>query len=1068
MLTLITVALGALFTAKSPGPEAFLTFPDIHGDQVVFSAEGDLWMADVKTGDSRRLTSDPGVESRARFSPDGSQIAFTASYDGAPNVYVMPTTGGTPKRLTYDPTVAQVVGWMPDGQSVLFRSPSKLLAPGFERNVTTELFSVQVTGGIPTKLPVPRVAFASMNRDGHTLAYVPTSNEWMNWFRYEGGEADKIWIADTSTGTFTKVTNSKGVDTQPLWVGNSVYFVSERSGVRNLWQLDPATKKVKAATTITDGPVRNPSGDGKRIVFEAGPNIEVFDPATGATTDVPIHLNSDHIHSRPFDLMIEDGPRDGVGIGPAGKRVAIAVRGHLVTVPVGEGPMRSVAGDSHQRIQNPVWSADGKQIAYVSDASGEEQIYTVGANDGTTPKQLTKDLAGEHGGMVWSPDGKYILIGDRDNSVLLVEVATGLVKRIAKNLSPTSYDAIQTDFAFSRDSKWVAFSAGLDASILQVSLYSIASGVTTPVTDPTIDSSSPAFTPDGKYLVVTQNRNVAQSFTSGGRIAHTLTAKLTGFALAADTASPFLPKDDEEAEAAKKPEEPSKETKVDLEGLQDRYFDMKAPAGDYNGMFAVPGKLIIQADRNVVAFDIATKTMTTLATGATLIELSQDGKKLLIQGNSGLQVIDPSGGPASPSGGVVKLAGLSVSVDPVAEWKQIFAETWRCGRDFFYDPNFHGVNWNAVKAKYEARLPMVATRDDLNRVLSDMVSEFNTGHCYINGPSAFSRKAARSGMLGADFEWDAAASAYKIKHILRGETWSPEDRSPLAEPGLNVHEGDYLLKIGGRDLSKNTSPEELLLGTAGLTTSITVNSTGSPIGARTVSVVPIAQENSLRSQEWINSRKVYVEKASGGQIGYVYVSNMSAVGSNQFAKYYYPNTRKPGIIVDVRGNGGGSISGNLLNDLASKVTGYFSFRSGGNYWREGWAPLGQVVALTNEYAFSDGEYFSEFFKRLKIGPLVGHRTGGGEVGSGGGYRMMDGGAVYIPNYGAWIPGQWVIEGKGAIPDFEVEQDPASVMAGKDPQLDKAIAIIMEGLREHPFVRPQHPPFPVKLGGSQGG
>jgi len=481
----------------------------------------------------------------------------------------------------------------------------------------------------------------------------------------------------------------------------------------------------------------------------------------------------------------------------------------------------------------------------------------------------------------------------------------------------------------------------------------------------------------------------------------------------------------------------------------------------------VEGKLLLQAGPTILSFDIASKALTPLVNGAQAIDLSKDGKKLLVSSGGGLRIIDAAGGPAAPGSGAVPLAGLTVTVNPVAEWRQIFEETWRLGRDFFYDPNMHGVDWKSMKSKYEAQLPLVATRDDLTRVQKDLISELNTGHCYVGGPTSFQPKAARPGYLGVDIVWDAAEGAYKIKHILRGDTWSPESRSPLAEPGLNIKEGDYLLKVRAKTLTKNEDPAEALVGSAGLTISITVNSKGSLEGSHTVSVVPIGSEAGLRLQDWVNSRRAYVQKASGGQIGYVYVPDMTEQGSNSFAKYYYPNVNKPAIIVDVRGNGGGNISGNLLNDLASKVTGYFHGRAGGEYRREGWAPLGQVVAVTDQWAFSDGEYFSEFFKRLKIGPLVGHRTGGGEVGSGGGYRTVDGGSVYIPNYGAWVPGEWVVEGRGAVPDIEIEQDPAEVMAGKDPQLDKAIEIILDNLKKHPFKRPEHPPFPVKLNGSQG-
>jgi len=1076
----LILAAKATLTADS---QAFLTRPDIHGNQVVFTAEGDLWLADLETGDARRLTSDPGVETNARFSPDGTQLAFNANYEGGSEVYAMPVTGGIPKRLTYDSARTGTIGWTPDGENVIFRSGSKQYTSYVAQFSTQELFEVPIAGGMPRKLPVPKGSFASLNGDGHTLAYVPTSNEWMNWYRYEAGEADKIWTADLKTGKFTQLTNSKGVDTQPVWLGNMIYFVSERSGIRNLWMLDPASKKVKQITFSKDLPVRFPASDGKRIVFELGPRLAVYDPATNETKVIPVDLHSDHVHARPFEASI--ARPDGGSLGPTGKRVALVARGHLVTVPAGEGSMRTLINDSSQRVLSAVYAPDGKRIAYVSDATGEEQIHLIDTADDAAGKALTKDLAGQNSAPTWSPDGKWMLIGNRTGDIKLVDATTGVVKIIAHSLGFLEYDQIQTDFSFSPDSKWVAYSVSPGSVNGVVSIFEIATGKSTTLTASDINSSSPAWSPDGKYLYMLQDRSIAQGSQGiSFRTKYDYQTKVTAFALASDTGTPFAPKEDEEAEAVKKeaaappppaaapgaakppaaPAKDPKDTKIDLAGLQDRYFDMKVPAGSYQGIVAVPGKILIQTPGALMAYDPTSKALTPLAPGVRLMDVSHDLKKLLVAGPAGLQVID-AGGPGAPGAGALKLAGLTVTIDPAAEWKQIFYEAWRVGRDFFYDPNTHGVNWMAIKKKYEAELPLVASRDDLTRLIGDMISEFNTGHCYTSGPPAFTGRPGRPGLLGVDLAWDG--TGYKITHMLKGDAWNPDARSPLAEPGLGVHEGDYIVKIRGTKLVKDKDPMSLLVGMAGQTVSIAVNSKPTTEGAKTIPVTPIGSDMDLRQRDWVNSRRAYVEKASNGQIGYVYVGDMTQRGGVEFAQSYYPNVDKPGIIVDVRGNGGGNISGNLLSDLSGKVTGYFAFRAGGNFRRENWAPLGQVVAVTDEWAFSDGEYFSEFFKRLKIGPLVGHRTGGGEVGSGGGYAFVDGGTVHIPNYGAYIPGQWVIEGKGAVPDYEVDQDPAAVMAGKDPQLDKAISLIMDNLKNHPFKAVEHPPFPVKLGGSQG-
>lgn len=1048
--------------------ESFFTRPDIHGDHVVFTAEGDLWVCDLTSGEAHRLTADAGVETDAHFSPDGSQLAFTANYDGGSEAYVMPVGGGIPKRLTFNALGSQVVGWTPDGKNVIFRTSSKMYAPLVETFSTQELFTVPATGGMPLKIAVPRGSFASMSADGHTLAYVPTSNEWMNWFRYQAGEADSIWLADLNAHTFKQITNSPGVDTQPVWVGKTIYFVSERSGVRNLWSLDPNSKAVKQITFSSGDPVRYPSTDGKKVVFEMGPGVNVYDPGTGKVKALDVSLQSDHVHARPFQYPIGGG--DAADISPTGKRVAIVARGQLVTVAAGEGTMHNVVNDSHQRVIGASWSPDGKTIAYVSDASGEEQIWLADSAGVNAPKQLTHELKGQHSAPIWSPDGKTMLIGDRETNIQLVDATTGAVKLVSHSEFGVSYDQVTTDFVFSPDSKWIAYSQNGPRFISEVLLYEVATGKSTLLTDPTINSTGVGFSTDGLYLYFVQLRNVGMDEEEGtGIITHKFENKLTAVALASTTGTPFVVKNEEENDTAKPPApaDPMK-MKIDLDGIADRAFDMKAPAGDYAQTLPEPGRVLLMGPSGLAAYDIGSKTLTPLSPGIRSINLSSDGKKLLVRGLAGPQVVDAMTGPFSPSTGLVKMSGMSVTVDPAAEWKQIFEESWRVARDFFYDPNMHGVDWKAVKTKYEAQLPLVGDRSDLTRLLSDLVSELNTGHCYVNGPSPFPTRAPRLGSLGVDLAYDEGAGAYKITHILRGDTWVPESKSPLAELGLGIKEGDYLLKIGQTKLTKGQNPDALLVGTAGQTIMVTVNTKPSLDGARTLPVVPISNDIGLRMRDWVKSRREYVEKASGGQIGYVYVPDMETGGANEFARGYYGNTDKPGVIVDVRGNGGGFISGNLLARLDTKITGYFTFRSGGNYRRELWAPEGKVVAVTNEWAFSDGEYFSEYFKRLKIGPLVGHRTGGGEVGSGGGYALMDGGSIFIPNYGAWTGKDWVVEGRGAVPDFEVDQDPVSVMAGKDPQLDKAIQLILDDLKAHPFKAPQHPPFPVKTGGSRSG
>jgi len=1054
----LVLPLSGLLLISVSLAQAFKTHPDIHGDRLVFTAESDLWMADVKTGEAWRVTSDKGIESNARFSHDGSQIAFTGNYEGGMDVYVMPTQGGIPRRLTYDQSGddwfgSVVAGWSQDDKDILFTTSGKISAGYLEQHIARQLFKVSAKGGLPVLLPVPRVNFAALNADGHTLAYVPTQSDWMNWFRYEAGRAEKIWLTDLRTGKFTRLTDFPGRDTQPMWIGSQIVFLSERSGNNNLWQLDPATKAVKQLTFYKDIPVKDPSTDGKRIVFQLGTDLAIYDPATGKAATVPLQLHSDRIHARPFQFAVAEA--DAAALEPAAKRVALVARGHLVTVAAEESSMRALVDDSAQRVQNPSWSPNGKQIAYLSDASGEEEVYLVGDTDQATPRQLTHGLHGQNGSIVWSPDSTRLLIGNRTGDIWLVDANNGEMRRVVHDAGQLGSSSIETDFRFSPDSKWVAYSSSVNTITSTVSLYEIATGKSTPLSDLTIDSWSPTFSSDGRYLYMLQQRSLTPQWGGNNhKMVVTYEAQVAGLALVADIGTPF------DADTST-----NKDFRIDLEGIEDRYFDLGVPAESYLQVLAIPGRLLLQGREVVDAYDISSKSLTHLAPKSNMLDLSADSKKLLLKGPNGYQIVDPTGAAVSDTAGALKLSDLTVRIDLEAEWRQIFYESWRACRDFFYDPNMHGADWNAIKAKYEKELPYVGARWDLSMICRDMLGELNVGHTAAGAYFDFFQRPSRIGVLGADLVWDEAAGAYRIQHVLTGNPWNPDQRSPLAGIGMNVRDGDYLLSIQGQKLRKDQDPAALLVGTAGHTIAVTVSdsATGRP---RTLKVKPVGNDQDLRLQDWVNSRRAYVEKMSGGQIAYVYLSDMGGTGAKQFAQQYYPNVDRPAIIVDVRGNGGGNISGNVLNDLGGRISGYFSYRAGGIYRREAWAPLGHVAAVTNEYAFSDAEYFSEFFKRMKIGPLVGHRTGGGLVGSTG-YNLVDGGVIYVPNYGAWVPGEWVVEGRGAVPDYEVDQDPTSVMAGKDPQLDKAIQLLLDELKKHPFELPDHPAYPIKKGGSRG-
>lgn len=1073
----LALSLLAIMPMTQAEVRGFLTFPDIHGSKAVFTAEGDLWLTDLETGDAKRITTDPGVETRAHFSPDGSQLAFSANYEGGTEIYTMPVDGGIPKRVTYDATGAELLGWTPDGTSVLFRTHSKQVATYVAQFSEFEVYKVSVNGGLPTKIRVPSANFASLAPDGHTLAFVPTSNEWMNWNRYQAGEADQIWLTDLTKGTFDRLTKTDGVETQPVWASGKIYFVSERTGVRNLFELDPSTKKTRQITSFTET-VRNPSTDGKRVIFEVGPSLAYYDPAKGSVKKIDLRLNSDRIHARPFRYPVS--AFTDAAISATGKRVLLISRGHLFSVAVGEGVPHHLAGGGVQRIQNPVWSPDGKKVFFTSDLSGEEELYSCDPAEGATPKQITKGLGGELFTPVVSPDGNLIAIGDRANQIWIVTVATGEKKLLSKDAAGNTYDAPNSDFCFSPDSKWIAYQQALDTTIPQVFLYEIATGKTTTLTDPTIASVSPTFSSDGRWLYCLQSRDIKPATDAiSGMIFGDNTVRVTAFALRSDVKSPYLDKDEEESDAAKE-ETPAdgKKMTIELQGLADRLTDMKVPAGRYTKILSQGSRLLLlnatdpaiigaTPALDLVAFDPSSKSTSTLTSGVTGLALSADGKKLLVTRPGEAQVVDAGTGPISPSQGAVKTRA-SFSINPEDEWKQIFEESWRVARDFFYDPNMHGVDWKAVKKKYEAQLPLVGSRSDLLRIQKDLISELNTGHCYVGAPGEFTRRPSQMGLLGADIAWNAAVGAYKIEHVYRGDKWDLDTRSPLASQGINIKDGSYLFEIDGVALKKDQDPYQLLIGKVGARVSLKVNEKPTQEGAHTYIVTTIGNEEDLRHTEWIEQKRRYVAKASQGKIAYVYISDMEGHGATDFAHDYYGNVLQPGMIFDVRGNGGGFTADQFFAQIASRQTGYFSSRYGNALRVQNWSPIGHLAAITDQWAFSDGEWFSEFWKRIGLGPLVGHRTGGGCVGSGGGYTLIDGGQIFIPNYGAFAPGAWVIEGRGTVPDYEVEQNPAALMEGKDPQLDKTIELLMTEIQKNPVSLPVHPPYPIKTRGSREG
>ncbi|MDE2126671.1 MAG: PD40 domain-containing protein [Armatimonadetes bacterium] len=1053
----------------------FLRKPDIHGDAVVFTAEGDLWLGSISRHTARRVTSAPGLESDAKFSPDGMTIAFTAQYDGPQSVYTMPTAGGVPKRLTWFPGPCTVLGWTPDGKSVIFHARRRFLPMPEDT-----LYRVPAAGGPAVRFPLPRGHFGALNADGTLLAYVPISAEWQHWFRYQGGQADKIWLCNLQSHAFTQLTNDLSIDTEPIWVGNTIYFVSERSGSANLFRMSSDGRHQKQVTFYKDYPVRYPSTDGKHIIYEHGDGLAVFNPATGNAYDLTMHIGDDRIHARPFTVPVA-GAIDSVAPGPTGKRVVIEARGQLLSAPAKSGDIRLLAPLPGSRSQFPVWSPDGKLVAFDSDRSGEEEIWVTNADGTGSPKQLTTSHKGPLSQIVWSPDSKWLAAGDREMRIMLVNVSSGATTVVDQADRSGSYDTTDTSYRFSPDSKWLTFNR-FEANWNQgVYLYNIASGQKVRVTDPVMNCYGPRFSPDGKYLLFLADRQFDTMFSGASHFFDfDKTTRISMLPLAADTASPFLPKDDEEpvgkpASDAKPAAVKPKTTepvvvKVDLTGIQNRIIDVPIGADHYGKVVMNGSRLLMMVGADdgqpnrLVAYDIKKKTTTTLTTGLDDFTVTADGKKLLVQRGRSWQFVAADTGAFTAGAGAISVAGALLHVDPVAEWKQILNESWRIIRDLFYDPNLYGIDWNAVHRKYLAELPAVADRSDLTEILADMLAELNTGHCFVFGGSdgGQSPPNEQDGWLAADMSPVPGHAAWKIDRILTPDEFDPGNASPLLQPGLNVHNGDYIVAVNGVAVSPDQDIQALLAGTAGQVTAITVNTAPGSSGARVIRIRPLGSEFGARYDDWEMHQRAYVNKLSGGKIGYLHIRDMENQGITDFARRYYGYLNRDGIIYDVRYNGGGFVSSMLLLQMANKPYSYFKPRYGVSWTRQDWGFPGYSVAMCNENSASNAEEFSDAFQRLKVGPVVGERTWGGEVGSGGGWHLIDGGVINVPNYGEWTPdGHWDIEGHGVIPDYQIAEDPAKMMAGDDPQLDKAVGIIMAEIRAHPVPRPHHPPFPLK-------
>ncbi len=1080
-LALLLLILPAAAMAQTK----LLRFPDIYGDKVIFTYGGDLWTAPATGGTSTRLTAHPGVEVFAKFSPDGKWVAFTGQYDGDEQVYVMPATGGEPRQLTYYPAKGplpprwgydnQVYGWSGDGKYIIFRSQRDSYALPISK-----LYRVSVDGGAAEPLPMPEAGSGDYSPDGTKMVYSPRTRDFRTEKRYGGGQANTLFIFDLKTSDTKRISEGVRANRDPMWISNTIYYDSDRDGHFNLYAYDVPSGKTTQVTTNKLWDVRWPSSDNQsRIVYELNGELQVFDSKSRNSTPISITVPDDGLNRRPTRINVA-GNMENYDLSPKGERALFAARGEIFTAPIEKGATRNLTNSSGAHDKSPSWSPDGSRIAFISDRSGEEEIYVI-AQDGSTPaEQLTTGGKAMRYNPQWSADGKLIAFSDKDGKVFVVTIADKKVTEVVD----TKRGRI-TDYVWSPCGNFLAFSKGEENGFSAVYVWNAADGKLHKLTDELFSAFNPAWDAAGNYLYYLSNRDYAPQISSiEFNYALNRETSIYATSLRKDVKHPFPPESDEVAitkEGGDKPKadaKPSTELVIDFEGIGQRVARAPLTADNYGGLSANNGYLIYGVgpafyygrapDRqpSLRLFSLKDRKETTLVENAGGFAISGDGSKLLVSQSGQYFLYD-----ANPQGERTKkpvsTAGLMYDRVPTEEWNQIFNEVWRRYRDWFYVTNMHGYDWEKLRDQYRPLLKYVAHRSDLNYVIGEMISELTVQHAYIEGGDFNIPPRPRVALPGARFELDKAAGRYRIAQIFEGQNEEDIYRSPLTEIGVDVKVGDYVLAINGEELKANDDPYRLLRNRADNPVQLTVNSTASMTGSRQVSYRPITDESNLVYLGWVNANRRKVSEMSNGRIGYLHVPDMGGPGIREFIKWYYPQLNKEGLIVDVRANGGGNVSRMLIERLRRKLLGVNYARNvdEGNPYPDG-VFLGPMAAMLNENSASDGDIFPYMFREAGLGPLIGKRSWGGVVGISNRGPLIDGGGVSVPESALANPkGEWVIEGYGVDPDIEVENEPKELLAGRDQQLERTVQEVMKKLQGKKVQLPPRPQAPVKTPGA---
>ncbi len=1060
---------------------ALMRFPDINGDTIVFVCGEDIWKVNVDGGVAVRLTIHDGEERFPKFSPDGKWIAFTGDYDGNTDIYVMNADGGNITRLTFHPGYDQVVGWHPKQNKIVFSSDRE------SYNRFSQLFMISPDGSGLERIALHEAANGSFSPDGDSIAFNKVSREFRTWKRYRGGLAQEIYVYDFATQKEKNITNFEGTDRMPMWGDGKIYFSSDRERVLNIFSYELATGITKKMTDHADYDVRRPSLGGDKIVYEAGASLWVLDTVSGQNKQIPVEIRVDQPEVRPYVKKVDD-LISGFDLSPTGKRAVITARGEIFTVPKENGPTRNLTMDSGARDKDGAWSPDGKSIAYISDKTGEYEICIVdpiGTGEAVT---LTSNKDGYRHTLRWSPDSSKIAFADQTLACYFLDVKTKkvtLVDRAKYENIDVSQDLKPIyDFAWSPDSRFIAYSKLDEDLVYKVYIYALDTGKIHCVSNGIFNDFNPVFSKDGEHLLFVSNRRFNPTFCDFEwemvykKVAgvYSLTLKKNG--------KPLLPPQSDEENGDVKPKKSSGASSaaplnvtIDFEGISERIEALPLPRGNYRNL-AMNDKDVFFLDsdegdynrfefralgpRNLYAFSLEDRKKQAVINGIDGYKLSFDGSHIVYKKDETIGIIKSTA--KDSKGEPVSLGHLTMTIDPISEWKQIFNEAWRLERDFYYEPNMQGQDWNLLKKKYGDLVALASCRQDVQYIIGELIGELNTSHTYIYGGDR-QRKSEQIaiGMLGVDWEIDKTSNRYRFKKILRVPDWSREINPPLTGPGIHVKEGDYLLKVNGKDVQANKSIYSYFIGLANDQVRILVNDKPELMGAREFVVKPLRSENILRYQDWVEHNRKVCEKESNGMIGYIHLPDTYLGSSVEFPKYFYSQVRKKGLVIDGRFNGGGLDPDIFLQRLDKKIHSYWTRRYSHDQTSPSMATRAHMACLTNRQAGSGGDELPFQFQQRKMGPVIGTRTWGGLVGVSMFIGLIDGGGITAPDYRIYSEkGEWVVENVGVVPDIEIDLDSAEMARGHDAQLMKAIEYLLQKIKDEPRPWPKHKPFPVDI------